>query len=98
MKCLPIPDLSYGRFSKFVHEDAARKRIPISGGLELTFRCNLKCKHCYVASGIKANSEEHSFREVCKILDAIADEGCLWLLITGGEPLARKDFLDIYVL
>lgn len=97
MKCLPIPDLSYGHFSKFIHEDAARKRIPISGGLELTFRCNLKCKHCYAISGVRSNADEHSFQEVCKILDMIADEGCLWLLITGGEPLIRRDFLDIYV-
>lgn len=97
MKCLPIPNLGYGSFSKFIHENAAKERIPISGGLELTFRCNLKCVHCYASSGIKNDSEEYSFQEICKILDEIANEGCLWLLITGGEPLTRNDFLDIYV-
>jgi radical SAM protein with 4Fe4S-binding SPASM domain len=30
------------------------------------------------------------------VFDQIADEGCLWLLLTGGEPLARPDFLDLY--
>jgi len=31
------------------------------------------------------------------ILDEVADAGCLWLLITGGEPLLRPDFRDIYM-
>jgi radical SAM protein with 4Fe4S-binding SPASM domain len=34
--------------------------------------------------------------EICGILDQVVDEGCLWLLLTGGEPLLRRDFLDIY--
>ncbi len=34
--------------------------------------------------------------EACRLLDEVADEGCLWLLITGGEPLIRPDFLEIY--
>lgn len=37
-----------------------------------------------------------SYDEICGYLDEIAEEGCLWLLITGGEPLTRSDFLDIY--
>src|SRR6185503_239215 len=31
-----------------------------------------------------------------RILDQMAAAGCLWLLYTGGEILARRDFLDIY--
>jgi MoaA/NifB/PqqE/SkfB family radical SAM enzyme len=31
-----------------------------------------------------------------KILDNIQKEGCLWLTFSGGEPLVRKDFLEIY--
>ncbi|MHC4545942.1 MAG: radical SAM protein, partial [Planctomycetota bacterium] len=34
--------------------------------------------------------------EHCRILDEITAAGCLWLLYTGGEIFARKDFLDIY--
>jgi radical SAM protein with 4Fe4S-binding SPASM domain len=33
---------------------------------------------------------------MCDVLDQIADAGCLWLQITGGEPFLRPDFLDIY--
>ena len=34
--------------------------------------------------------------EIQHILDEIKDAGCLWLLLTGGEPLLRPDFLEIY--
>ncbi len=98
MECSSIPQINYGDFSRHLHNQAAKKRIPIGGGLEPTFRCNLKCVHCYSSiMAPKLNTEEElSFREICGILDQIAEEGCLWLLITGGEPLCRKDFLDIY--
>ncbi len=39
---------------------------------------------------------ELSTKEVYRILDEIYKEGCLWLCLTGGEPLLREDFLDIY--
>ena len=34
--------------------------------------------------------------ELCDLLDQMADEGCLWLLLTGGEPFIRPDFVEIY--
>jgi len=40
--------------------------------------------------------KELKTEEVLHIFDQIAESGCLWLLITGGEPLLRKDFLEIY--
>jgi radical SAM protein with 4Fe4S-binding SPASM domain len=43
-----------------------------------------------------ARRSELSYEEHCRILDEIADAGCLWFLYTGGEIFARKDFLDIY--
>jgi radical SAM protein with 4Fe4S-binding SPASM domain len=44
----------------------------------------------------KARGAELSCEEHRRILDEIADAGCLWLLYTGGEIFARDDFLDIY--
>jgi len=96
MECSPIPALSYGQFSQLIHKEATKKRIPIGGGFELTFHCNLRCVHCYVSCETDKERSELSFQEICRILDEISEEGCLWLLITGGEPLVRKDFLDIY--
>ena len=98
MECPHIPELSYGEFSKRLHEKVAGQRIPIAGSLELTFRCNLRCVHCYVAHGHGGipGQQELTFAEIRGILDQIVDEGCLWLLLTGGEPLLRPDLLDIY--
>lgn len=64
------------------------------GQFELTHRCNLRCQHCYIVNDTK--KKELTYKEFCRILDEIYREGCLWLCLTGGEPLLRKDFLDIY--
>ena len=98
MECPHIPKISYGEFGKRLREKIAGKRLPLSGSLELTFRCNLKCVHCYLGDarhGIP-EKEELSYPEISALVDQIVDEGCLWLLLTGGEPLLRPDFLDIY--
>lgn len=94
MECPHIPEISYGDFSKRIHEKIIAKRIPLGGGMELTFRCNLHCAHCYIDH--ENLQDELSYKEICFIIDRITEEGCLWFLITGGEPLVRKDFLDIY--
>ena len=98
MECPHIPELSYGEFSQRLHDKVAGKRIPIVGSLEVTFRCNLRCVHCYVAYGHNGipGQTELTYTEIRGILDQIVDEGCLWLLLTGGEPLLRPDFLNIY--
>lgn len=44
----------------------------------------------------EVNRPPLSYEEICRLLDDVVEEGCLWLLITGGEPLMRPDFLDIY--
>jgi radical SAM protein with 4Fe4S-binding SPASM domain len=98
MECPHIPELNYREFSKRLHEKVVGQRIPITGSLELTFRCNLRCVHCYLGqdrNGIPGQTEL-TYTEICDILDQIVDEGCLWLLLTGGEPLLRSDCLDIY--
>lgn len=98
MDCPHIPELGYGEFSKRLHEKVAGQRLPISGTLEVTYCCNVRCIHCYVGDARFNVSPrpELSYGEICRILDEIADEGCLWLLLTGGEPFTRSDFLDIY--
>lgn len=95
-----IPRRSYLDFSAAVHERADEERFPLDGTLELTHRCNLACVHCYVnlpANDPEARSREMTLEECCRAIDAMAEEGCLYLLITGGEPLLRRDFRDIYL-
>lgn len=74
------------------------ERFPLSGQWELTCRCNLKCIMCYtdcfnVPAMIR---QELRLDEICRIMDEIHEAGCLELCLTGGEPLARNDFLEIY--
>jgi len=96
--CSGIPQLEYGEFSEWLHQRVADQHIPISGSLEVTTRCNLRCQHCYIPGEWRANRSDTqlSLGEIKRILDQLTDAGCLWLLLTGGEPLLRRDFLDIY--
>lgn len=66
---------------------------PISGQIDITHRCNLSCRHCYIVPNDK---RELSFEEVVPIIDKIYNAGVLALCFSGGEPLLREDFLDIY--
>jgi radical SAM protein with 4Fe4S-binding SPASM domain len=98
MDCPYIPVQSLGEFGDRISNKISSKRYPISGSLEVTYRCNLRCKHCYLANdhaGIPGKSEL-SLSETQRILGEIADAGTLSLLLTGGEPFVRRDFLDIY--
>ncbi len=72
-------------------------RIPVSGMIELTRRCNLKCVHCYLGDGEdRFGCGEMTTEQVCGIIDQIAEAGCLYLSITGGDPMMRKDFPEVY--
>jgi MoaA/NifB/PqqE/SkfB family radical SAM enzyme len=91
--------LSYGAFSESFQGRLAGRRLPLNGTIEITRRCPLTCLHCYnnlpMGDG-EARRRELDFDEHCRLLDELADAGCLWLLYTGGEIFARRDFLDIY--
>lgn len=75
-------------------------RIPIGGMIEITERCNLSCLHCFINQAVcnkVARGSELSTKEISDILDEIANAGCLFLTLTGGEPLIRPDFSEIYL-
>ena len=78
---------------------AERKRLPLSFELELTARCNNNCRHCYInlpAHDFQARDQELSLQEINHLADQALSLGSLWCLITGGEPLLRTDFSEIY--
>jgi MoaA/NifB/PqqE/SkfB family radical SAM enzyme len=90
---------SYQDWSLELHERVVAQRVPISGSVEVTRRCNLACVHCYNNLPVddqQASRTELTLDEHCRLLDEMAGEGCLWLLYTGGEIFARRDFPDIY--
>jgi len=75
-----------------------QERIPFSGSLALTHQCNLHCAHCYANENpaTEAYRRELTTEQWQSILIQIREEGCLFLLLTGGEPLMRPDFAEIY--
>lgn len=77
---------------------ALPERYPLACQWEITCRCNLRCVMCYTDcfNTLDQIQQELSFPEILRIMDEIHEAGCLELCLTGGEPLARKDFLDIY--
>src|SRR5215813_9851144 len=91
--------VSYGEFSLGLHQHVGQKRIPVEVSLEVTRRCPLECQHCYnnlEMGDLAARNRELTKDEYAKILDELAEMGTMWLLFTGGEIFARKDFLEIY--
>jgi radical SAM protein with 4Fe4S-binding SPASM domain len=77
------------------------KRDLFSFDLEITARCNNNCRHCYInlpAGDRAAQAQEMTPGEIGDIADQAIALGAVWCLITGGEPLLRPDFADIYLL
>lgn len=61
--------------------------------LQITNRCNLKCRHCYI--GDKNNSAKLSAAQIREILKEFEEMQGLRVLITGGEPLVHREFEKI---
>jgi radical SAM protein with 4Fe4S-binding SPASM domain len=76
-------------------------RVPLSFDIEVTARCNNDCAHCYInlpAGDAAARARELTLEEIGSIAEQAVKLGALWCLITGGEPLLRPDFPEIYLL
>ncbi len=93
-----LNQISYKKFSLNTHLDNLRSGRPNSCQLELTYGCGLRCVHCYVASYNRPESiaRELSTAKVKKIIDELRNAGVLWVCFTGGDPLTRKDFCELY--
>ena len=71
---------------------ALRLGIPLSVQLDLTYRCNERCVHCYLDHD---DHGEMTTQEIKGLLDQLAGAGVFFLNMSGGEILLRKDFFDI---
>jgi len=100
MNCSFQPEYTLDEWTEQLFRPIQNKRYPIGGSIELTERCNLNCVHCYInqpAEDPNIKAQELSTDEWEAVLDQMAAEGCLFLLITGGEPLLRDDFEEIFI-
>lgn len=91
---MPLPE------APIWERQVARKDRLLAMNLEVTARCNNNCRHCYInvpAGSREAKKKELSFEKIKDVVDQACSLGTLWCLITGGEPLLRNDFEDIYI-
>lgn len=74
------------------------ERYPLACQWEITCRCNLRCIMCYTDCFNRPEKirAELTTEEILRIMDELAEAGCVELALTGGEPLARPDFFDLY--
>lgn len=93
-----MKEIQYKTFSWKTHKKNWLLKRPNVCQFELTFRCNLHCKHCYTDCYNKPAylRKELKTGEVKLILDKVCKAGVIWICFTGGDPLTRGDFLDIY--
>ena len=92
MKDSQISEMGLEEFGPRLIQTEGAKRTALSGTLELTFRCNSRCVHCYVSKrrdDDREKEKELNCEAICHVLDEIAEAGCLRLLLTGGEPLIQ---------
>ncbi len=73
-------------------------RVPLEGSLDLTYRCNNICRHCWLWLSPNASEEkdELTFDEIRHIADQARAMGTRNWCISGGEPMIREDFPDIF--
>jgi MoaA/NifB/PqqE/SkfB family radical SAM enzyme len=84
-----------------IWEKIKHKGSPLTFSLELTVLCNNNCRHCYInmpADHCESKSKELTLEEINDLADQAIDLGVLWCTLSGGEPLLRPDFEDIYLM
>lgn len=100
MSTRTCPESNLGVWGETLITPLGYGRYPLEGTLELTERCGLNCVHCYInqpAGSQMVRQQEMTTEQVKLVLDKIAEAGCLFLEFTGGEPLVRNDFAEIYM-
>jgi AdoMet-dependent heme synthase len=75
-----------------MNQKALQLGIPISVHLDLTYRCNERCVHCYLDHD---DHGEMTTAEISDVLAQLADAGVFFLSLSGGEVLMRRDFFEI---
>jgi len=68
------------------------RHLPWNVHIDLTYRCNERCVHCYLDHH---DHGEMTTREVKNVLDQLADAGALFLTFSGGEIFLRQDLFEL---
>ena len=87
------------QIATYLHAKGRRLGLPIAGNFELTARCNFNCPMCYVhlsEEQVRQQGGELTAQQWLQIAKDARDRGMIFALLTGGEPLVRRDFFEIY--
>lgn len=87
-----FPSIGFERFAGAMSEAAKGNFIPQSLVISVTNECNYKCWHCYNKYN---KGKELSLDEIKKIIDFFQKKGIFGIFLAGGEPLLRKDIVQI---
>lgn len=93
-----MKEIQYKTFSWRTHKKNWLIKRPNVCQFELTFGCGLHCRHCYTDCYNKPAylKKELNTEQVKFILDKVYNTGVIWACFTGGDPLTREDFLELY--
>ncbi|MBU0666867.1 MAG: radical SAM protein [Nanoarchaeota archaeon] len=72
------------------------KRKLVEVAFEVTYKCNLRCSHCYNIKNLAKDKDELNTAEVFLALQKLKKAGVEKIKFGGGEPLLRLDFFQIY--
>src|SRR5580692_11514282 len=75
-----------------MNDRAMKLGVPLSVHIDVTYRCNERCQHCYLDHD---DLGEMSTAEIKDILDQLAEAGVFFLVFSGGEVFMRRDFLEL---
>jgi AdoMet-dependent heme synthase len=75
-----------------LNQRALHRGVPLSVHLDVTYRCNERCEHCYLDHD---GDGEMTTAEIRNLLEQLAGAGVFFLTISGGEPLVRRDCFEI---
>lgn len=93
-------NIRYGNIVEYFAVKSRKVKMPFSGTLELTPRCNMNCKMCYIRmteSEMNKVGKELSVEEWIRIAKEAVDSGMVMILLTGGEALLYRDFKKLYL-
>lgn len=73
-------------------------RLPLKGEIDITYRCNNDCRHCWlrIPPDAQEKSDELNFKEIRSVVDEARSMGCRQWSLSGGEPMLRPDFSEIF--
>ena len=75
-----------------MNQKATELGIPLSAHMDITWRCNERCVHCYLDHDGKG---EMTTAEMKDVIRQLSESGTFFLSISGGEPLLRRDCFEI---